>query len=149
MNEMTLNSVYKMMEKKGFKDSDLDLDDLLSYIKNNYGIVFDDNYSQPQHGYDFYIYEESTADGYSIWVATYDDRDFCINSDVFYYENKLDEPLVEAIYNIGCSDDDINFFISYMESSWFAYALQTVYAEDYEKAWKKLMEELKIDEDGK
>jgi hypothetical protein len=147
MNEMKLNSVYKMMEDKGFKDSDLELEDLLAYVRYNYGIIFDQNYAQPQHCYDFYVYEESTADGYSVWIATYDDRDLCINSDVFYYENKLDEAIVEAIYDIGRSDDDINFFISDMDSSWFAYALQTVYTKDYEKAWNEIMQELKIDED--
>ena len=40
---------------------------------------------------DFYIYEETTADGYSIWVATSNPNNIDINEDVYYYDNDLDD----------------------------------------------------------
>ena len=47
---------------------------------------------------DFSIYEESTADGYSVWIATDNDKNININEDVYYYENDLSDVLYNAIY---------------------------------------------------
>ena len=58
---------------------------------------------------DFSIYEESTADGYSIWIATDDDKRINVNEDVYYYENELNDVLYDAIpdYNrIYCDNYD-------------------------------------------
>ena len=58
---------------------------------------------------DFSIYEESTADGYSVWIATDDDKRINVNEDVYYYENELHDVLYNAIpdYNsIYCDDYD-------------------------------------------
>jgi hypothetical protein len=40
---------------------------------------------------DFYVYEETTADGYSIWIATSNPNNIDINEDVYYYDNDLDD----------------------------------------------------------
>ena len=58
---------------------------------------------------DFSIYEESTADGYSIWIATDDDKRINVNEDIYYYENELNDVLYDAIpdYNrIYCDNYD-------------------------------------------
>ena len=58
---------------------------------------------------DFSIYEESTADGYSVWIATDDDKRINVNEDVYYYENQLTDVLYEAIpdyNNIYCDNYD-------------------------------------------
>ena len=46
---------------------------------------------------DFSVYEESTADGYSVWIATADDKSINVNEDVYYYENELTDVVYEAI----------------------------------------------------
>ena len=59
---------------------------------------------------DFSIYEESTADGYSIWIATDDDKRINVNEDVYYYDGELPDVLYEAIpdYNrIYCDDEHV------------------------------------------
>ena len=59
---------------------------------------------------DFSIYEESTADGYSVWIATDDDKSINVNEDVYYYENDLSEVLYDAIpdYNeIFCDNPSL------------------------------------------
>ena len=59
---------------------------------------------------DFSIYEESTADGYSVWIATNDDKNININEDVYYYENDLSDVLYNAIpeYNeIFCDNPSL------------------------------------------
>ena len=40
---------------------------------------------------DFYIYEDTTADGYSIWVATSTPNNVSINDDIYYYDSDLDD----------------------------------------------------------
>jgi hypothetical protein len=59
---------------------------------------------------DFSIYEESTADGYSVWIASADTNRININEDVYYYDGELPDVLYEAIpdYNrIYCDDEHI------------------------------------------
>ena len=58
---------------------------------------------------DFSIYEESTADGYSVWIATDDDKSINVSEDVYYYENELNDVLYNAIphyNNIYCDNYD-------------------------------------------
>ena len=64
-----------------------------------------DNWQNP----DFSIYEESTADGYSVWIATDDDKRINVSEDVYYYENELTDVLYDAISdysNIYCDNYD-------------------------------------------
>jgi hypothetical protein len=59
---------------------------------------------------DFSIYEESTADGYSVWIAAADTSRININEDVYYYDGDLCDVLYDAIpdYNrIYCDCEDI------------------------------------------
>ncbi len=58
---------------------------------------------------DFSVYEESTADGYSVWIATDDDKHINVSEDVYYYENELTDVLYDAIpdyNNIYCDNYD-------------------------------------------
>ena len=58
---------------------------------------------------DFSVYEESTADGYSVWIATANDKSINVSEDVYYYENELTDVLYEAIpdySNIYCDNYD-------------------------------------------
>lgn len=51
---------------------------------------------------DFFMYEETTADGYSIYVATDNPNgNVSINEHVFYYESQLSDSLQDAIKD-GC-----------------------------------------------
>lgn len=64
-----------------------------------------DNWRNP----DFSVYEESTADGYSVWIATDDDKSINVNEDVYYYENELTDVVYDAIAdysNIYCDNYD-------------------------------------------
>ena len=59
---------------------------------------------------DFSIYEESTSDGYSIWIASADTNRINVNEDVYYYDNELPDVLYDAIsdYNrIYCDCEHI------------------------------------------
>jgi len=50
---------------------------------------------------DYYIYEESTADGYSVYITTHDTRNICVSENVNYYESELSGHLQDAIRDSG------------------------------------------------
>ena len=76
-----------------------------SQVLEHYECEVTDQWQNP----DFSIYEESTADGYSVWIATDDDKSINVNEDVYYYENELNDVLYNAIpdyNNIYCDNYD-------------------------------------------
>ena len=66
---------------------------------------------------DFYIYAETTADGYEIYVATTDPNNIDITEDVYYYTGDLDDVMYEAIKNGG------KIYVDDLESYWAMDAL--------------------------
>ena len=48
---------------------------------------------------DFKVYTESTADGYEVFIATFDDRNISICEDVYYYDNDLANAIKQEITN--------------------------------------------------
>jgi len=56
---------------------------------------------QWQQNCDYYIYEESTADGYSVFVACYNTKSICVNEDIHYYDSELSDRLQDAIKDGG------------------------------------------------
>ena len=56
---------------------------------------------QWQSNCDYYIYEESTADGYSVFVACYDTSSISVNEHIHYYDSDLSNVLQDAIKDGG------------------------------------------------
>ena len=97
--------IAQRMESKGWIEG-CDDEHAKKQVLEYYECEITDRWQNP----DFSIYEESTADGYSVWIATSDDKSININEDVYYYENELTDVLYEAITDfdqIYC--DDYNF----------------------------------------
>ena len=97
--------ITKRMESKGWIEG-CDDEHARNQVLAHFECEITDNWKNP----DFSIYEESTADGYSVWIATDDDKSINVNEDLYYYENQLTDVLYEAIpdyNNIYC--DDYNF----------------------------------------
>ena len=40
-------------------------------------------------------YEETTADGYSVYVVTHDMNNVCVSEDVYYYESDIPSAIME------------------------------------------------------
>ena len=53
---------------------------------------------------DFYIYEESTADGYSIFVAAQNPDNITIEENVYYYDSDLGDALLDALRHYDCKN---------------------------------------------
>ena len=67
---------------------------IIDAVKSYYGLKIDDN---AYMNADVYAYEETTADGYSVYVVTNDMNSVCINEDVYYYESDIPEAIMEQI----------------------------------------------------
>ena len=46
---------------------------------------------------DYYVYPETTADQYEVFVATHDDRNICVSEHIHYYDSNLATELEDAI----------------------------------------------------
>ena len=74
--------INEMLEARGFGEKQINDEDLAKEaVLNHFNVEFTDNFTSNA---DFYIYEESTSDGYSVYVATHDTSSISINEDVYY-----------------------------------------------------------------
>ncbi len=106
--------INERLEAKGFGDYQANDEDLAKEsVLKHFNVEFTDNYS---NNADFYMYEESTADGYSVFVATHDQSVVNVNENVYYYDSDLSGALVDFMkYSNGDEDnpeivyvDDLN-----------------------------------------
>lgn len=96
--------IAQRMESKGWIEG-CDDEHARNQVLTHFDCEITDQWQNP----DFSIYEESTADGYSVWIATDDDKHINVNEDVYYYENELHDVLYDAIpdyNNIYCDNYD-------------------------------------------
>jgi len=69
---------------------------MIDAVKKYHGIKIDENAYQSA---DVYAFEETTADGYSVYVVTHDMRSICVSEDVYYYESDVPSAIMECITN--------------------------------------------------
>ncbi len=84
--------IAKKMAEKGWIEG-CDDEHAKNQVLAHYECEITDQWQNP----DFSVYEESTADGYSVWIATSDDKSINVNEDIYYYENELADVLYDAI----------------------------------------------------
>lgn len=97
--------ITKRMESKGWIEG-CDDEHARNQVLAYYDCEITDQWQNP----DFSIYEESTTDGYSVWIASADTNRININEDVYYYDGELPDVLYEAIPDydrIYCDDEHI------------------------------------------
>jgi len=94
--------INEMLEAKGFGEKQINDDFVQEAVLNHFNVELTDDYNSNA---DFYIYEESTADGYSVFVATHNQNSININENVYYYDSDLSDALEEFIkYSNGDED---------------------------------------------
>ena len=95
--------INERLEAKGFGDYQANNEDLTrKSVLKHFNVEFTDQWSSNA---DFYIYEESTADGYSVFIATHDQNSVNVNENVYYYDSDLGDVLEEHIrYSNGDED---------------------------------------------
>ena len=89
--------IEQMLDKRGFSE-DATEESMLCAVQDYYDTELVDEWP----GYaDFWVYAESTRDGYEVFVATHNPDRISINEDVHYYENDLASELEDAIADGG------------------------------------------------
>ena len=74
----------------------------LKEVENYFNFKLTDSWSDDC---DFYIYEETTRDGYSVYIATDDIGNINVNEHIYYYDSDLKDGLIEHITLFNCVKD--------------------------------------------
>ena len=91
---------------------------------------------QWQSNCDYYIYEESTADGYSVFVACYDTSSISVNEDIHYYDSDLSGKLQDAI------KDGFEIYVDDLQQCFIDDAIQELYVYLAERFHAQAIDEL-------
>ncbi len=67
---------------------------MIKAVKSYYGLKIDDN---AYDSADVYAYEETTVDGYSLYVVAHDMRNVNICEDVYYYDSDVAEAIMDMV----------------------------------------------------
>ncbi len=130
----------KMIEK-GFGEKDShDEDHLRKVVCKHFDLELTDDWS---NDCDHYIYEESTADGYSVYVSTPDGNgNICVSENVFYYDNDLAQEFKQAIHDNDHGDAKIYLSMLHDGEYWIQDAIQDIYLQLVELYTDKCKDEL-------
>ena len=72
----------------------------------------------------FYIWEESTADGYSVFIATHNTDKINVNENVYYYDSDLAYALTEFIKDIEYSREKQIIYIDDISAQFVEEAIE-------------------------
>ena len=115
----------------------IDDERVIELVKNYYDIDISHNVNDFEN-VDCTIYEESTADGYSVYVVTNNTRNVSICEEVYYYDHDLADAFEQEVqYGSQC------FYIepSIYDDSYFDDKLVSMFVDRVEE----IIEELKAD----
>ena len=134
--------INERLEAKGFGEKQINDEDLAKEsVLKHFNVEFTDDYSSSA---DFYIYEESTADGYSVFIATYDQNRVNVNENVYYYDSDLGDVLEEHIrYSNGCEDYPDIVFVDDLHQQFIDDAIQQLFEYLAERFEEEVIDELK------
>lgn len=88
---------------------------------------------------DFFMYTETTADGYEVYIATTNPRNPCVSEDIYYYDNELASVLEDALCEGG------KIYVDYLQDDYVQGAAEEAYDYLYERLIEETENEL-IDE---
>jgi len=93
-NKLTQEVILERLEAKGVEDiNEIDTDEQLAAVLNHFDAEITHDFYKGQ----IKFYEETTADGYSVYVATEDTNNVSICNDVFYYESERFSKFEDAV----------------------------------------------------
>ena len=134
--------INKRLEAKGFGEKQINDEDLAKEsVLKHFNVEFTDDYNENT---DFYIYEESTADGYSVFVATHDQRVVNVNENVYYYDSDLGDALEEYIkYSNGDEYSPEVIYVDDLDQQFIDDAITQLFEYLAERFEEEVIDELK------
>ena len=134
--------INERLEAKGFGDYQANNEDLTrKSVLKHFNVEFTDQWSSNA---DFYIYEESTADGYSVFIATHDQNSVNVNENVYYYDSDLGDVLEEHIrYSNGDEDNPEIIYVDDLYQQFIDDAIVQLFEYLAERFEEEVIDELK------
>ncbi len=111
---------------------------IIEAVKKYYGLKIDNNAWQSA---DVYAYEETTVDGYSLYVVSHDMKNVSICEEVYYYDSDVAEAIMEMVRNCNghCTLYADDYFL---DDIYFDDCLM----EDFQEIAEKIYDEIANDE---
>ena len=132
---LTDKLITDKLEAKGYLEyHDMDETKAWNLLEKHYDCEVSDEWTNKH--FDFYCYEETTADGYTIYVATDNTDSICVSEDIHYYENDLSSEIKRAIKD-GCT-----IYIDDLDAHYFMDAVEEAYDTMYNNYKQKIENEL-------
>lgn len=131
LNEKTITE--RFIEKHDFNPDTADACDAVDAMKDYYGFEIVDTHSRNA---DLYVYEESTADGYSVYVATTNLNSICVSEEIFHNEYGIASTVADALRD-GQTVGIDEYENIYQE------AIDELFSEFVDDATKEIIAELK------
>ena len=125
--ELYNNKLEEKMISKGFGEIDShDEEHVKSVVCKHFDMELTDDWS---NDLDHYIYEESTSDGYTVYVSTHDAGTVCVSENVYYYDNDLASSFKQAIYDND--HEDVKIYLSMLNDGeyWIDEVINDIYLE--------------------
>lgn len=123
------------LKKQGYLEyHDMDETKAWNLLRAHYGCEVDDQWRNKH--YDFYCYEEPTADEYSVYIATHDPDSICISDEVHYYDNDLQGEIEYAI------QDGNSMYIDDLDAHYFMNAVEACYDKMIDDIKEEIEDEL-------
>jgi len=135
--------INERLEAKGFGEKQAGSDEDLAKesVLKHFGVEFTDDYSSNA---DFYIYEESTADGYSVFIATHNQSSVNVSENVYYYDSDLGDALEEFIkYSNGDEDNPEIIYVDDLHQQFIDDAIVQLFEYLAERFEEEVIDELK------
>ena len=138
---ITEELINERLEAKGFGEKQQQDDDAArKNVLNHYGVELTSDWTEKA---EYYIYEESTSDGYSVYVATDDTSSISVCEDINLYDHDLSDKLEEQIkYSSGDEDYPEIIYVDDLYQDFIDQAIENLFIYLSEKFEEEVIDEL-------
>jgi hypothetical protein len=132
---LTDELIIKELAKQGWLDiNEVDQEDKKEIVLDYYEVELTDRFD---NNCGYYIYGETTRDGYEVFVAADDVGSVCISEDLYYYESDLHDALADAI-----KDELSPIYLDDEDADFVDYAIEELYEFVYQEKYDEVESEL-------
>jgi hypothetical protein len=138
---ITEELINERLEAKGFGEKQQQDDDAArKNVLNHYSVELTSDWTEKA---EYYIYEESTSDGYSVYVATDDTSSISVCEDINLYDHDLSDKLEEQIkYSSGDEDYPEIIYVDDLYQDFIDQAIENLFIYLSEKFEEEVIDEL-------
>ena len=133
--------INERLEAKGFGEKQSENEEVARQnVLNHYGIELTDRWTAKA---EYYMYEETTKDGYTVYVATNDTDNISVCEDIYYYDSDFSDVLEEAIkYSNGDEDYPEIIYVDDLYQNFIDFAIENLFIYLAEKFEEEVINEL-------